>query len=221
MKRLVIIVEGETEESFVNNILCPYFCSKGLYNTIQYFKTKHSHGGISKYSYIKKDILNTIYEKDVVVSMMIDFYRLPLDFPGFSDLKATQTHKEQASLLETEIKKDLEDTQKHQFDNFIPYIQLHEFEALVFASIKGIDILFEREEMDYKGLMNVIEEHPNPEEINNHPATALSMRLKKLIPGYNKVLHGIEIIKTMGMPELLEKCPRFKTWVESMEEALK
>ena len=221
MKRLVIIVEGETEESFVNNILCPYFCSKGLYNTIQCFKTKHSHGGISKYSYIKKDILNTIYEKDVVVSMMIDFYRLPLDFPGFSDLKATQTHKEQASLLETEIKKNLEDTQKHQFDNFIPYIQLHEFEALVFASIKGIDILFEREEMDYKGLMNVIEEHPNPEEINNHPATAPSMRLKKLIPGYNKVLHGIEIIKTMGMPELLEKCPRFKTWVESMEEALK
>jgi len=220
MKRLVIIVEGETEESFVNNILCPYFCSKGLYNTIQCFKTKHSHGGISKYSYIKKDILNTIYEKDVV-SMMIDFYRLPSDFPGFSDLKATQTHKEQASLLETEIKKDLEDTQKHQFDNFIPYIQLHEFEALVFASIKGIDILFEREEMDYKGLMNVIEEHPNPEEINNHPATAPSMRLKKLIPGYNKVLHGIEIIKTMGMPELLEKCPRFKTWVESMEEALK
>ena len=220
MKRLVIIVEGETEESFVNNILCPYFCSKGLYNTIQCFKTKHSHGGISKYSYIKKDILNTIYEKDVV-SMMIDFYRLPSDFPGFSDLKATQTHKEQASLLETEIKKDLEDTQKHQFDNFIPYIQLHEFEALMFASIKGIDILFEREEMDYKGLMNVIEEHPNPEEINNHPATAPSMRLKKLIPGYNKVLHGIEIIKTMGMPELLEKCPRFKTWVESMEEALK
>jgi hypothetical protein len=220
MKRLVIIVEGETEESFVNNILCPYFCSKGLYNTIQCFKTKHSHGGISKYSYIKKDILNTIYEKDVV-SMMIDFYRLPSDFPGFSDLKATQTHKEQASLLETEIKKDLEDTQKHQFDNFIPYIQLHEFEALVFASIKGIDILFERKEMDYKGLMNVIEEHPNPEEINNHPATAPSMRLKKLIPGYNKVLHGIEIIKTMGMPELLEKCPRFKTWVESMEEALK
>ena len=69
--------------------------------------------------------------------------------------------------------------------------------------------------------MNVIEEPPNPEEINNHPATAPSMRLKKLIPGYNKVLHGIEIIKTMGMPELLEKCPRFKTWVESMEEALK
>ena len=221
MKRLVIIVEGETEESFVNNILCPYFCSKGLYNTIQCFKTKHSPGGISKYSYIKKDILNTIYEKDVVVSMMIDFYRLPLDFPGFSDLKATQTHQEQANLLEARIKKDLEDSQKQLFENFIPYIQLHEFETLVFASINGIDSLFERSEIDYKGLMNVIQQYPNPEDINNHPDTAPSVRLKKLIPGYNKVLHGIDIINTVGMNELLEKCPRLKVWVESMEEALK
>lgn len=220
MKRLVIIAEGETEESFVNNILCPFFCSKGIYNSIQCFKTKHSHGGMSKYSYIKKDILNIIYEKDVVVSMMIDFYRLPSDFPGFNDLKVTQTHKEQANLLETRIKKDLEDSQNQLFDNFIPYIQLHEFEALVFASISGIDSLFERSEMDYNGLMNVIQQYPNPEDINNHPDTAPSVRLKKLISGYNKVLHGIDIINTVGMAELLEKCPRFKTWIESMVEAL-
>lgn len=220
MKRLVIIAEGETEESFVNNILCPFFCSKGIYNSIQCFKTKHSHGGVSKYSYIKKDILNIIYEKDVVVSMMIDFYRLPSDFPGFNDLKVTQTHQEQANLLETRIKKDLEDSQNQLFDNFIPYIQLHEFEALVFASISGIDSLFERSEMDYNGLMNVIQQYPNPEDINNHPDTAPSVRLKKLISGYNKVLHGIDIINTVGMAELLEKCPRFKTWIESMVEAL-
>lgn len=220
MKRLVIIAEGETEESFVNNILCPFFCSKGIYNSIQCFKTKHSHGGVSKFSYIKKDILNIIYEKDVVVSMMIDFYRLPSDFPGFNDLKVTQTHQEQANLLEAKIKEDLEDTQNHKFDNFIPYIQLHEFEALVFASISGIDSLFERSEMDYNGLMNVIQQYPNPEDINNHPDTAPSVRLKKLISGYNKVLHGIDIINTVGMAELLEKCPRFKTWIESMVEAL-
>ena len=220
MKRLVIIAEGETEESFVNNILCPFFCSKGIYNSIQCFKTKHSHGGMSKYSYIKKDILNIIYEKDVVVSMMIDFYRLPSDFPGFNDLKVTQTHQEQANLLETRIKKDLENSQNQLFDNFIPYIQLHEFEALVFASISGIDSLFERSEMDYNGLMNVIQQYPNPEDINNHPDTAPSVRLKKLISGYNKVLHGIDIINTVGMAELLEKCPRFKTWIESKVEAL-
>ena len=207
MKRLVIIVEGETEESFVNNILRPFFYSQGLYNVIQCFKTKHSHGGISKYSYIKKDVLNIIYESDVVVSMMIDFYRLPSDTPGFSE--------------STEVKEDLENSQNQRFDNFIPYIQLHEFEALVFASINGITDLFERNEMNYDGLIDVIRQYPNPEDINNLPDTAPSVRLKKLIYGYNKVVDGINIITTAGMSVLLEKCPRFKDWVERMEAALR
>lgn len=115
MKRLVLIVEGETEENFVNNILRPYLCSKGIYNAVQCFKTKHSKGGISKYSYIKKDILNIIYEKDVIVSMMIDFYRLPSDFPGFSELLDSQTHQEKVSLLEAKIKEDIEKTKSKSF----------------------------------------------------------------------------------------------------------
>ena len=75
MKRLVVIAEGETEESFVNDILRPYFNSLGIYNSIQCFKTKHSNGGLSKYSYIKQDIIQTIYETDVVVTTLLDFYR--------------------------------------------------------------------------------------------------------------------------------------------------
>ena len=170
-------------------------------------------------------VFNTLGEKsDDMLHPDFSYYR-PFDILNhrvpFLKIKALQSHQEQANLLETRIKKDLEDTRKHQFDNFIPYIQLHEFEALVFASINGIDSLFERSEMDYKGLMNVIQQYPNPEDINNHPDTAPSVRLKKLISGYNKVLHGIDIINTVGMNELLEKCPRFKAWIESMEEVLK
>ena len=221
MKRLVLIVEGETEENFVNNILRPYLCSKGIYNAVQCFKTKHSKGGISKYSYIKKDILNIIYEKDVIVSMMIDFYRLPSDFPGFSELLDSQTHQEKVSLLEAKIKEDIEKTQKQKFPNFIPYIQLHEFETLVFSSIKGIESLFERNEFNYKGFMDVIQKFPNPEDINNHPNTSPSIRLKKIIPGYDKVIHGIGIIQAIEMPILLERCPKFKIWVDGLEAVLR
>lgn len=53
MKRLIIIVEGDTEKAFVDDILSPYLCLSGIYNAIQCFKTKHSEGGLSKYSYIK------------------------------------------------------------------------------------------------------------------------------------------------------------------------
>lgn len=74
--------------------------------------------------------------------------------------------------------------------------------------------------MDYKGLTAVFQEYPNPEDINNHPDTAPSVRLKKLIPGYNKVVHGVEMVKAVGMEDILAKCPRFRKWVEDMKAAL-
>ncbi len=221
MKRLVIVVEGETEEGFVNNVMKPYFCSLGIYNYIQCFKIKHSNGGLSKYSYIKQDIINTIYETDVVVTTMIDFYRIPSNFPGFQQLEANAMHEEQVDILETKMKEDIEQTQNQKFDNLIPYIQLHEFEALIFSSIKGIDALFDRVEVDYRGLQTVIDTHPNPEGINNGPNTAPSVRLKKLIPGYDKVVYGVDIIKETGIDVVISKCPRFKEWIEKLKDALK
>ena len=74
MKRLVFIVEGETEEAFVNTILRPYFQSCGIYNPIQCFKIKHTQGGMHKYSYVRNDVLNTIYENDAVITTMFDLY---------------------------------------------------------------------------------------------------------------------------------------------------
>lgn len=220
MKRLVVIAEGETEESFVNNILTPYFNSLGIYNYIQCFKTKHSNGGLSKYSYIKQDIIQTIYETDVVVTTLFDFYRLPSDFPGYEQDNALP-HNIWVENIERQIKEDIEHEKGRHFDNFIPYIQLHEFEALVFSSIAGIDALFERSEVKYRGLQDVIDEYPNPEDINNGPNTAPSVRLQKLIPGYDKVIYGVEIIKEIGMDTVLSKCPRFNEWIEKIKDALK
>ena len=73
MKRLLIIVEGDTEKEFVNNILAPHLFSKGIGN-VQCFKIKHSKGGLSKYEHLKKDIINSLYEDNVIVTTLIDFY---------------------------------------------------------------------------------------------------------------------------------------------------
>ena len=219
MKRLVVIAEGETEESFVNNILIPYFNSLGIYNYIQCFKTKHSNGGLSKYSYIKQDVISTIYETDVVVTTLFDLYRLPSDFPGYKQDNVL-SHDVWTEGIENQIKKDIEQEKGRRFDNFIPYIQLHEFEALVFSSIAGIDALFEKSEVDYQGLQNVINNYPNPEDINNGPNTAPSVRLQRLVPGYDKVIYGVEIIKEIGMDTVLSKCPRFNRWIEKIKDAL-
>lgn len=219
MKRLVVIAEGETEESFVNNILIPYFNSLGIYNYIQCFKTKHSNGGLSKYSYIKQDIIKIIYETDVVVTTLLDFYRLPSDFPGYKQNNAL-LHDRWVEIIEGQIKEDIERTQEQRFDNFIPYIQLHEFEALIFSSIAGIDALFEKSEVKYRDFQTVIDSYPNPENINNGPDSAPSVRLKQLIPGYDKVVYGVGIISEIGMETVLSRCPRFNGWIKKLKDAL-
>lgn len=220
MKRLILIVEGDTEKTFVDEVLCPYLYSLGIYNSVQCFKTKHSNGGMSKYSYIKRDIINVLYEDNVIVSTLLDFYRLPSDFPYFDESKKMPTHQKQVSFLEEKVKEDIEMTQNKIFDNLIPYIQLHEFEALIFSSIDGTDALFDRNEYKYKSMMDVINEFPNPEDINNGPNTAPSVRLKEIIPGYKKVLYGKSIIQEIGMDTILCKCPRFSEWVEKIKTAL-
>ena len=137
MRRFVFIVEGETEEAFVNTILRPYFQSCGLYNPVQCFKIKHTQGGMHKYSYVRNDVLNTIYEHDVIVTTMFDLYALPHSFPGYEESKDMSDHLKRVLFLEANMKEDLECSQNRRFDNYIPYIQLHEFEALLFSSAIG------------------------------------------------------------------------------------
>ena len=216
MKRIVFIVEGETEEAFVNKIIRPYFQGCGLFNPVQCFKIKHTQGGMHKYSYVRNDVLNTLYESDVIVTTMFDLYALPSSFPGFEESKTISNHLERVNFLEFKMKEDIEAHKKEQFNNYIPYIQLHEFEALVFASINGFETLFEDSEMNLKGIRDLINQYSNPEDINDSPETAPSKRMKKLIPGYNKVVYGISLIEYTGFDEILQKCPHFREWIEKL-----
>ncbi|HMR90341.1 MAG TPA: DUF4276 family protein [Saprospiraceae bacterium] len=96
----------------------------------------------------------------------------------------------------------------------MPYIQLHEFEALVFASHKSIKHLYTDVDVNFSELDQVIIQYPNPEDINDSSESAPSKRLKQLIKGYNKIVDGIIIIEENGIENILNQCPRFKTWVE-------
>lgn len=220
MKRLVIIVEGDAEESFINNVLSPYFNSFGIYNYIQCYKIKHSNGGLSKYSHLKKDIVNTLYENDVVVSTLVDFYRIPSDFPGYNESLSYDKHSDQVNYLESKIKEDIELTQNRVFENLVPYIQLHEFETFIFSDIMGVDALFDQSEYDRREFINITRQYENPEDINNGVNTAPSVRLKKIIKGYDKVLFGIEIIQNLGVDLIREKCPRFNSWIQNLIDIL-
>ncbi|MDE6447499.1 MAG: DUF4276 family protein, partial [Muribaculaceae bacterium] len=97
---------------------------------------------------------------------------------------------------------------------FIPYIQLHEFEALLFSAVNGFEMYFEDETS--KKIQEIIDSYDNPEEINNAPETAPSKRLLRIIPDYDKVIYGTIIALEIGLPKILNRCPRFRAWTDSL-----
>ncbi|MFA7616755.1 MAG: DUF4276 family protein [Weeksellaceae bacterium] len=219
MKRLLIIVEGDTEKNFIDKVLAPYLYTQGL-KEIRCFKIKHSKGGLSKYSHLKKDIKNCVFENNVLVSTLIDFYALPNDFPQYEQAQKIKNSFDRADFLENAIVEDISKSTGKSISNLLPYIQVHEFEALVFSSLDTIISLYDTNEADFEELKKVIDTYPNPEDINNDPETAPSKRLQKhqLIKGYNKIIDGIIIIETTGIETILKKCTRFNSWVKELIE---
>lgn len=104
--------------------------------------------------------------------------------------------------------------------NFIPHIQLHEFEALIFSDVRGLDAIFDVDNNEgYKIVRDLILNTDNPETINNGATTAPSKRLLKIV-GYNKIIHGKTALEEIGMKRMLSKCPHFNEWIKSLIQLL-
>lgn len=216
MKRLNIVVEGQTEQSFVNEVLAPYLRSKGLFSIspVLIRTSKTGHGGFVNYGHLHntiKGLLSNPNDKHLVVSTFVDFFRIPVNMPNYSEAMTKGDNSQKAEALQTALDNSIADRR------FIPYIQLHEFEALLFSNNKGFEYLWE------DGLSartrEVVEEFENPEDINSSPETAPSKRLLAINRKYDKVLEGNLIALEVGINDMLDKCPRFAKWVTCLIEA--
>ena len=84
---------------------------------------------------------------------MFDFYALPKDFPGVKDAEKLQNDIDKVNCLENALFEDIKKFQGDFDDNrFIPYIQLHEFEALFYTNLSALKKLYvsrsERKSLD-------------------------------------------------------------------------
>ena len=150
---------------------------------------------------------------------MFDFFRLPEDFPGYRQAMLCQDHQRGAELLEAALLDDIEKElpEENIRRRFIPYIQLHEFEALLFRDINVLKYDFL--EPDEVGRIDALYEETKdipPEEINHGSETAPSKRLLKILP-YQKGDMPAEWINVITIPKIREKCPHFASWMERLE----
>jgi hypothetical protein len=218
VKRLKLLVEGQTEETFVRDILKPHYAPIGLDMTPILFSTRRGFkGGVTSYGKVKSQIIRLCREdRGAVVTTIIDLYGLPKDFPGKSatDYPATGTGPQKASFLETRLAADINER------NFIPYLMVHEFEALLFTDPTRFGAWTDSERV-VPELEKVTSRFRNPEDINDGAQTAPSKRIQAVMPGYDKAFHGPAIANDIGLDVIRARCGHFRAWLERLESLLR
>lgn len=219
--RLYIIVEGQTEETFVNQILKPHLApfsvgvSARVVTTRKERGTKY-RGGLSTYSKARRDI--TLWTKqdrntDVRFTTMFDLYGLPTDFPGYNAAAVQNDPYQRVEALEDALGKDISDRR------FIPYIQLHEFEALLLSNPQELDSQFDSRAAGITRLVTMVSQFSSPEHINDGSNTAPSKRIIREIPEYEgrKASAGPIVAGRIGLSTLRSNCAHFAEWLAKLE----
>ncbi|MDE6825506.1 MAG: DUF4276 family protein [Paramuribaculum sp.] len=212
-RRLFIVVEGQTEEEFMKEVLRPYLSQFGLFDVRPVLiKTSPTQkGGFVSYDHLRNHVGRLLKSEgsNIVVTTFVDFFRAPT-FPHEERWKVIADHHRRVEMMERVCEEDINDSR------FLPYIQLHEFEALLFSSVNGYIGWFDEKVVQKIG--EVVDEYDDPEEINSRPESAPSKRLIGIINGYDKIVYGNLIAMGIGIDGILAKCPRFRGWVERLVE---
>lgn len=214
MKQIIIIAEGQTEQEFCKEVLAPHFGTLGIGI---YYPTTKIGGGIVNWPALKRQIDNHLKGySNWIVTTLIDYYGIYAhhQFPNWEEAHKKALNRDKVSLIEEGMKDDII-TENNNL--FVPYIQLHEFEALLFCDGAVFENLFDSTEIEDKKYLEQTLLIP-PEDINNDPNTAPSKRIKRIIPAYDKVVYGPELLKEIGLDKIRRKCPRFNEWISELEK---
>lgn len=219
--RLNFIVEGQTEEAFVNTVLRNHLADFSVSSSARCVQTsrrrnlKH-RGGITDYRRAKRDIEQWIrndQNSDARFTTMFDLYALPADFPGYADASRHPDPYDRVKALEDALSTDIADRR------FIPYLQLHEFEALLLSDPEQLGTQFPGRDDAIRRLASAASSFDSPELVNGGEQTAPSKRIVAEIPEYKgrKDSAGPIIAGQIGLPVLRSRCAHFAEWLSRLE----
>jgi len=233
MVRLHFVVEGQTEETFVNQVLRPYLGGFNIVSDARCVETRRIRrlyegrltertykGGSVGYSKAKRDLIRWMKQdknSDAYFTTMFDLYGLKDDFPGFHDCSEIVDPYKRISMLEEAFEEDI--TRELDDPRFIPYIQLHEFEALILSRPEELATIFVNSETGVQNLVEICGIFESPELIDDNPETAPSKRIIKEIPEYEgmKQSAGPLIASKIGIDHIRMKCAHFNEWITKLE----
>jgi hypothetical protein len=229
--RVYFLVEGFSEENLVNRMLQPQlggfdidcFALKVTTQRDKRAGTVFKGGGRS-YGKVRNDLQKLATQwcrrTDVWLTTLFDVYDLPQDFPARNESLKLKDDYAKVAALEAAWAAD---TRTLGTPRFIPHLQLHEFETLLFSKIEALSTLFLEEARAVQHLATSIAQFSNPENINHTDHGAPSKRITRFIPSYQRYKRddqsgAINVLEAIGLPTIRERCRHFDAWLKKLEQ---
>ena len=202
--RLLVHVEGQTEETFVNLVLGTHLARVGYSivgaRLIGVAGARRRRGGAPSWQAVRDGILNHLKgDREAISTTMVDYYGMPPAWPGRTAAEALP-QKERASFVQGAVAEDVRQHMGGDFDGrrCIPYVSMHEFEALLFSDCQRF-----AESVGHPNLASemkaILTRFSDPEAIDDSQATTPSKRIIQLLPSYQKVLMGATAAEHIGL----------------------
>ena len=209
MKVIIIICEGETEVEF-----CKLLNTYLGYN--EYRIEARNLGGNCNWERVKSLVKKSLKSnQSAFVTTMIDYYgRKENTFPKQTEANVINNIRQKVDFCEQAMKDAIDSSLR---DRFIPYLQLHEFEAMLFNNYEVFDSNFVDDECKKNEIQKILQQFPDPEMINDSPLTSPSHRLEKIISGYDKIVYGNLLVESIELYNICEKNLHFKEWIDKIK----
>jgi hypothetical protein len=221
--RLLVHVEGQTEETFVNEVLAPHLYEVGYESVsarlLGAARARRRRGGICTWPVARDEIYRHLSnDSGAYATTLVDYYALPADeegWPGRAECAAVITN-EKSEFLAGKLQDDFQTNHPTQASRFIPYVAMHEFEALLFSDAAAMARGFGNSGLAAT-FQAIRDQFASPEHINDSPITAPSKRILAAVPGYQKVLQGNLAALEVGLDVMRQECPGFDLWLTRLE----
>lgn len=210
---LRILCEGLTESNFVTAVLKPHLAGRRVYARPE--PLRRGQYGVVAYESLRAAIKADLGRSRAheYLSTMIDLYKLGR-YPE-NVARPGETVEERVQRIEAAMAEGLPN------ERFIPYIQVHEFEALILSDVSKIPAEFpDGEAADAPARLTADIAGAEPETIDEGETTAPSKRIIRCVPAYAavKAVAGPAIAQAIGLETLRKECPHFNRWVSRLEQ---
>ena len=221
MTELVVVGEGQTEESFIRRLVAPTLAELAVYVTPRLLRTsRRARGGALTTDRVLHHLPRILKERDdVYVSTFFDLYGLAPDFPGVKATKGLSDPVARAATIEAAFCDEVVQAAGCRPERFLPHIQPYEFESLLFSDVSQFATTRPQWSEYVQDLKVARESAASPEYINDGATTHPSARLRRLLssPQYDKRIDGSAVAGQIGLDGIRGECRHFANWLERIE----